>query len=317
MTNETTASPRTSIVVCTHNRSTLLAEALDAIRAVEEPPGGVEIVVVDNRSSDDTRQVADEVAHRDDRIRVVTENELGLSAARNRGIAECVGDFVIFVDDDAFPAPTWLVSLVAVLAEDNVFAAGGGIIPRFTSDPPAWLDERFLPYLSAWDLGDEPLDLKYNEYPRGANIGFRRAAFERWGGFDIRLGRRGSSLRSCEEIEVCLRIERGGGRIRYVPNATVEHLTDGSRISDQWLSDRFGAQGRSEAIVDWMHAGFKGLRRGLTRMKRYAGTTSGHELLDRCQKRAYQAYRLRAALCPLTIPRRPRDPSQAPWLPFA
>ena len=60
--------------------------------------------------------------------------------------------------------------------------------------------------------------LRYNELPRGANMAFRRASFADYGDFLEQLGRKGDSLRSCEEIEYCLRLERGGEAIVYLPS---------------------------------------------------------------------------------------------------
>ena len=98
-----------SVVVCTRDRSALLAEACATILEVEAPSGGWELVIIDNASTDDTRQVADSVRNlAPDLVRVVAEPTVGLSAARNRGIAEARGAVVAFIDDDAFPDRGWL-----------------------------------------------------------------------------------------------------------------------------------------------------------------------------------------------------------------
>lgn len=251
-----------TVVVCTRNRGGELAIALAAI--VEH--GGRapwELVVVDNASTDDTAAVARGFAERHpDRVRVAVEPTLGLSAARDCGVRLARGEVVVFVDDDAEPRPGWLDAYREALRAPGVLAAGGPVEPVYSGPLPAWLDARFLPYLSAWDRGPEPHDLAYNELPRGTNMAFRREAFALVGGFDRRLGRSGRSLRSCEETELGLRLERCGARVVYVPGAGVRHRVDASRLTPRWMAARFGAQGFSEAIVDWKHFGWAGTRRG-------------------------------------------------------
>ncbi|MEM7480149.1 MAG: glycosyltransferase [Acidobacteriota bacterium] len=308
-----------SVVVCTHNRSRLLAEACQAVLGVDYPADRWELVIIDNRSTDDTLTVAQGIAAEyPGRVRVVEEPAIGLSAARNRGIREAKGEIVAFLDDDAFPEPAWLGALVEALQRDRALAAGGPVEPRFEGDLPDWFAERYLPYLTVWDRGDEIHPLEYNEYPRGANIAFRRETFDRFGGFSTDLGRKGKSLRSCEEIELCLRIERSGGKILYVPEAGVEHLVSTERITPHWLIARFAAQGRSEAIIDWQHGGFRGLRKGLGQALRNALGGFVHRkrdgrLLGRCHRGALWGYLDGMLRAVFTVRRyRPLEPA-ADW----
>lgn len=313
----TETGPRLTVVVCTRNRSTLLGDACAALLEVEPPRGGWEVVIVDNGSTDDTPEVAAEVRSRaPELVRVVEEPVVGLSAARNRGVAEARGELIAFLDDDAFPAPQWLVALAAAFEnEEAVACAGGPVEPLLDGELPVWFTGRFLPYLTVWDLGSKVIDLRYNEYPRGANISFRASAFERFGGFSPRLGRTGRSLLSCEEIELCLRLERGGLRTVYVPEARVRHTTPVDRLTPAWMERRFAAQGRSEAIIDWAHGGLQGLARGLGAHRRHAREAAGDrdavgDLFARCQRRALRGYLAGVVTAPLTVPRyRPTDPA--------
>jgi len=314
--------PALSVVVCTRNRSSLLGDACAALLDVEPPDGGWEVVIVDNGSTDDTPEVAAAVRSRaPELVRIVREPTVGLSAARNRGVAEARGELIAFLDDDAFPASRWLVALERAFDDDTVACAGGPVEPLLDGDLPAWFTGRFLPYLTVWDLGPKPIDLRYNEYPRGANISFRASAFERFGGFSTRLGRTGRSLLSCEEIELCLRLERGGLRTLYVPDARILHTTPVDRLTPEWMEQRFGAQGRSEAIVDWGHGGLRGLAGGLRAHRRHVREAASDrdavgELFARCQRRALRGYLMGAATAPLTVPRyRPPDPAVtlSPW----
>jgi glycosyltransferase involved in cell wall biosynthesis len=306
--------PFASVVVCTQNRSRLLAEACAAALAVDYRPERWELVIVDNRSTDDTLAVAREVAAaHPGRVRVVEEPEIGLSAARNRGVAEAGGEVIAFLDDDAYPEPRWLATLAEALTAGGALAAGGPVEPLYAGSLPPWFVDRYLPYLTVWDRGPEPHDLAYNEYPRGANVAFHRRAFQRYGGFSTRLGRKGTSLLSCEETELCLRIERGGDRVVYVPAARVRHRVAADRITRRWLIDRFAAQGRSEAIVDRRHWGLAGLARGLRqgvgnvlsshRARRDAPDPEAATLLHHCHRATLRGYLRSTLTAPLTLRR--------------
>ena len=297
-----------TVVVCTRERGRSLEETVRSLMR-QEAPFEWEVVIVDNGSRDDSLELARRLEREwTPRLRLVEESTLGLSAARNRGVLVARSERIVFLDDDALPEDGWLEALVAALDEPGVFAAGGPIDPLFSGERPAWLESRYLPYLSAWDRGPEAHDLFYNELPRGTNMAFRRAAFERFGLFSRHLGRRGRSLLSCEETEFGLRLERGGARICYAPAARVLHRIETARLSENFLVARFAAQGRSEAIVDWMHGGWAALRTGLRRAEERVARSRAEEgasgeLHLRCQQASAGAYRKEIPAALLWVPR--------------
>ncbi len=288
------AAPAATVVVCTRNRSRALEGACRAVLGLPAPFAW-ELLLVDNASTDDTLEVARALATGDPRVRVAVEPVLGLSAARNLGVRLARSALVVFLDDDAEPQPGWFEAWEAAFADPEVAAAGGPVDPEWAGALPDWVGPEFLPYLSVWDRGPEAHDLVYNELPRGANVAFRRAALERYGDFDPRLGRCGRSLRSCEEIELCLRLERGGERIRYAPGARVRHRVETDRLTPTWMLKRFAAQGFSEAIVDWKHGGLGALVAGDRRLAaataHHAGTSGEGSLFVACHAAAHRAYR--------------------------
>ena len=169
---------------------------------------------------------------------------------------------------------------------------------------------RLLGYLSAWNRGSVEVECTWNEYPRGTNIAFRREAFERFGAFDPELGRAGGSLLSGEEIELCLRIERGGGKIVYVPQSRVRHAVGAERLTPDWMLARVEAGGYGQAIIEWRHHGWLGLARGLARHGRNAlssvratGGRQSDALFARCQRRGLVGYSIGAARAVRTLAR--------------
>ena len=292
--------------------------------AVDFNPNRWEMLIVDNSSTDDTADVARSVAESHPRrVRVIVEKEIGLSAARNAGIAATTAPFIAFIDDDAFPEPGWLTGIMEGFRRPEVMCVGGPVAPIIDGDLPSWFSGRFLPYLSVWDLGDAEIDLTYNEYPRGANIAYRRSGLDLVGGFSVHLGRKGTNLLSCEEIELCLRLERAGFVVLYQPGARVRHLTPVGRMTTDWLYARFFAQGRSEAIVNWMHGGLEGVRVGLLAARRCAaeGVRSRLQVgrvFANCHRYTVRGY-YRGLIDILRVPRyQPpmEDADLKPWMPF-
>jgi len=313
-----------SVVVCTRNRSAALAGALDAILAIDYDPHRWEMLIVDNSSTDDTAEIARSVAEsHSGRVRVVVEEQIGLSAARNAGVAATDAPIVAFIDDDAFPEPGWLTAILRGFRRPDVMCVGGPVAPLIEGELPLWFRGRFLPYLTVWDLGDEEIELHYNEYPRGANIAYRRSGLDLVGGFSVHLGRKGSNLLSCEEIELCLRLERAGFAILYQPAARVRHLTPVGRMTPEWLHARFAAQGRSEAIVNWMHGGWSGLKIGLRTVRLHAEDARRNRaqvgaIFADCHRHTVRGY-YRGMLDIVRVPRYhpPSDEvTLTPWTPF-
>ncbi len=315
--------PAATVAICSANRCALLAETL-AVLLPQVDPRRAEILVVDNGSSDDTPRLLAETAasaasggRPPGFFRAVREARAGLSAARNRAVREARGELLAFLDDDALPQPGWLEAYFEAFRTPRVGAAGGPVEPIFDGALPAWLDARFLPYLSAWDRGPEVVPLRYNELPRGANMAFRRATFAIYGDFFEQLGRKGASLRSCEEIEYCLRLERGGEEILYLPAAGVRHHVATQRLSVAWMEARFAAQGFSEAILDWRHAGARGLRVGLGRVARLdcnPDRDPGGDVMARCLLHTRRGYRRGALYALFWVARYqpPAAPGEAP-----
>ena len=312
-----------SVVVCTRNRSEVLKESSAALWRMDYPPDRWEVLIVDNHSSDDTLTVARDIASmHPGRVQVIEERELGISVSRNAGIQRARGEVIAFLDDDSFPEPGWLSALVEVLTrEPEALVVGGPVEPWFAGELPSWFGERFHVYVTAWDKGPEVRKLTYNDYPRGANMAFRREVFARFGNFNAHLGYKGTGLMACDETELCLRVERSGGRILYVPRARVRHLTAASRITPAWLARRFQGQAHSEAILEWRHSGWLGLYRGWRQFARNARATvrqrhrsAEDKILARCTGRALLGYTLGLLRAPLTI-RRYRPPvGTAEWL---
>src|SRR5262249_15103786 len=120
-----------TVILCTYNRCQSLAKALESI-AVSTMPQSLawEVVVVDNNSNDQTRQVIETFCGtHPGRFLYVFESRQGLSAARNAGIREAAGEIVAFMDDAVIVHPTWLQALTEPLHSGEWAGSGGPVRP--------------------------------------------------------------------------------------------------------------------------------------------------------------------------------------------
>ena len=241
---------KASVVVCTRNRGAALAECLRSLAGQALVARGLEVVVVDNGSTDGTAQLLAAWAAEAGERTVVTEPVAGLSRARNRGIEASRGDVVLFLDDDAFAPRGWVAAHLAAYADrPEVVAVGGPVVLTWPDGRPAWLAPRLEHWFSALDLGDTAMEFPRGHGPHGTNMSVRRAALIDAGGFSPRLGRRGRSLLSSEERDLFERVWARGGHIRYEPAALILHRMLAERITRRWLLRRGWAQGRSNARI--------------------------------------------------------------------
>jgi glycosyltransferase involved in cell wall biosynthesis len=239
-----------TVVICTHNRADLVERSVDAALAQTRALGG-EVVVVDNASTDDTPAVLGRLcARHDDGLRAVHEPRLGLSVARNRGLAEARAGVVAYLDDDAVPRPGWADALLAPYADPRVVAVGGRIVLRFPGEPPAWLSRELHSALSAYDAGGAPRPIRYGEatYPFGANISFRASAARDAGGFSATVGPLGRHQLVHDETDLCYRLEHAGGVVWYAPDAVVDHHVVPERLTPHWMLRRHWTGGQSAAV---------------------------------------------------------------------
>ena len=255
-----------SVILCTFNRCRLLQAALESAVASRMPPGtGWEVLVVDNNSKDQTREVVEDFSRRyPGRFRYLFEGRPGKSYALNTGIAAAKGDVLAFMDDDVTVDPEWLQSLVEPLRGGKLAGTGGRVVPRWTTDPPAWLASAGWTIsgpLVSFDLGDQGGTLE--ESPVGTNMAFPRRAFEQYGGFRVDLGPSPHNEIRNEDSEFARRLLRAGERLCYVPAAVVYHPVTEDRLTKRYFLAWWFDKGRSEIRESGIPPGAGWMIRGI------------------------------------------------------
>ena len=236
-----------TVILCTYNRCEDLNVALQSI-ATSQMANSVswEILVVDNNSTDQTRNVVERFFRSYPGLfRYIFEPQPGKSYALNTGIANARGGVLAFVDDDVTVEPTWLQNLTAPLLHDAELAGvGGRVLPAQKFTPPPWLPDSFDGVIFAgFDLGDNVTELDHAPY--GANMAFRKSAFQKHGGFRIDLGPTPNSQIRNEDTEFGRRLLAAGERLRYEPSAVVYHPIPDGRITQEYFFDWWFDYGRA------------------------------------------------------------------------
>lgn len=245
-----------SLIICTYNRHELLRQTLESIAQLAVPAElGWEVLVVDNNSTDMTRQVAEEFVHRVP-FRYIFEPRQGKTRALNRALLESHGELLCFTDDDVQLADNWLSAFVeAARLHPEAGWFGGPIEPWWPITRPKWLHDESLPALSAfvivYDLGEQyrwygPKD----DPPAGPSMAVRRTTFERIGGYREDLGPIGNVKGTCDDSELTLRaLAQGIGGV-YVPQARCRHYVQADRLR-AWDFLRYGVgKGANQARMD-------------------------------------------------------------------
>jgi glycosyltransferase involved in cell wall biosynthesis len=242
--------PKLSVILCTYNRCQSLRKALDSLAISSIPDAvGWEVIVVDNNSSDCTREVIHDFCRQSPgRIHYLFEPQQGKSFALNRGISEARGEILAFMDDDVTVEPTWLNNLTDALRNDKWAGVGGRIVLEWPEPVPEWFatEGPFVRHaFPGFDQGQDTKDLVGP--PLGTNMAFRKEVFKKHGGFRTDLGPNpGNEIRG-EDTEFGRRVIAAGERLGYEPSAVVHHPVPGDRIDKHFLLKWRYDYGRGDA----------------------------------------------------------------------
>lgn len=243
-----------TVVICTFNRALFLEKAIRSLLRQTISKSEFMLIVVDNNSSDLTRQVVESFSDNDLEIKYVFESRQGISFARNRGAKESKTDYFLYLDDDAEAASDWLESFDLFQREnkDKFSCIAGHVSLNWAGGcKPSWYPEQYEPLLSGFDLGNVPRQMTKKNYLLTVNVALNRNDFWAIGGFREDLGRIGTSLISGEDVDLLHRFLDTGFRAIYLPEMKVTHMVTKERQTKSWLRKRLFWDGATQPYLDF------------------------------------------------------------------
>jgi glycosyltransferase involved in cell wall biosynthesis len=224
-----------SIIICTHNRASLLRQALLSLYEMDVPEDcAAELIVADNASTDDTSSVIDEFSGRNKfHFKHIFESRLGKTFALNKAICSSSGDVIALIDDDHIISNGYLKAVCKAVQESpscNIFC--GRVFPDWDGTEPQWVHDNdrypIRPFpVPCFDLGHAETEIEIERdgmfIPGAGNLVIRKELFQRIGYFSEQFGPRGHNLSGGEDIEFLRRALIKGERILYVPDILQHH----------------------------------------------------------------------------------------------
>lgn len=243
-----------SVIIPTKNRSRRVADLLDSLNQQEKVPFEWEVIVVDNDSSDDTKEVAEQrIKSLPINIQYVLEKNFGLHSGRHRGAQEARGKYLGYLDDDMILAPTWLKG-VSMLMDGTADAVVGKILPKWETDPPDWLISMIqggiFGYLGILDLGDTVQEVNPLLVFGGNAFLPREMVFDLGGYHPDGVPNDLLRFRGDGETAFMMKFRERGYKSYYEPSATAYHIIDPGRMTIEYLCKRAYNQGISNSFTE-------------------------------------------------------------------
>ncbi|MCF6150676.1 MAG: glycosyltransferase [Candidatus Kuenenia sp.] len=243
---------KASIIIPTRNRSKWITSAIQSFVEQDFPASRCEIIVVDNGSTDNTREIAEQAASLNkNNIRYIYEPEPGLLSGRHRGASEAKGDILVFVDDDIEAVNGWLSAIMAEFEDESVHMVGGTSLPMYDIDPPKWIDkycswkedQLTCGSLSLLNKGNERMEIE-PVFVWGLNFAIRRKTLFELGGFHPdNIPKHLQHFQGDGETGLALKVKEKGLKALYTPGAKVYHYIPRERLTVTYFENRFFYQG--------------------------------------------------------------------------
>lgn len=198
-----------TVVVCTYNRAEMLEKCLASL-VVQESAIPFEIVVVDNNSVDQTKNIVDAMSLKHSGIRYMFEPRQGLSFARNCGASVATGVYLAYIDDDVTLPSDWMAKAQAIIGCHEPDLFGGPANAFLPTDAPQWFKPE---YGRRGDMGETGWITK--GYIIGCNFFIKKTLLEAYGGFDTRLGMKGNQIGYHEETALVRRAFSEGRKVYF------------------------------------------------------------------------------------------------------
>ncbi len=248
-----------SVIICSRNRAHEIINCLPGLAEQARNFPDVELIVVDNGSTDNTREVVNQSAgNLQYPFIYVYEPVPGLCQARNRGRKEARGSVLAYMDDDAIVKEGWLERLRQHFLENKSDCLGGKVSIELGGELPFKFEKNMHWFFMASNLGEEPRVLPNPAHPIGCNMAFTTKVFDAVNGFNTDLKLYG------DETDFFRRVHEKGFRVYYDPRVEVSQFIPKERLTKEELMEKSYKWGSGAATL-WLLAN-KGIFKRISRM---------------------------------------------------
>ncbi len=211
-----------SIAVCTRNRSSMLADCINSLLNQNVDSESFEILIIDNNSTDNTKEVATKFCKNHNNIKYFFEETTGYSAPRNCGWKNASGKIVAYIDDDEIAAPNWIESILATFQiEEKPDIIGGICEVKYDKIPPEWFTDSMGGTNRTRPKG--LLNHRTDFYLGCGNIAFKKEILEILSGFSNNFDMKDGFLMMGEDTDICQRAKNVRFKLYYNPEIIIYH----------------------------------------------------------------------------------------------
>ena len=241
-------SPEISVVICTHNRSLLLADCINSLLNQNINSENFEILIVDNNSTDNTKDVIAEFCEKHNNIKYLFEQTAGYSAPRNCGWKNASGKIIAYIDDDEIAAPNWIESVLNTFQiEEKPDIIGGIYEVKYDETPPDW----FTDSMGGTNKNRQKglLNQRADCYFAGGNIAFKKEVLEKLNGFSGDFDMKDGFLMMGEDTDICQRAKNAGFKLYYNPGIAIYHRMNRSNYDIEKRKERTKKMGMTVRFI--------------------------------------------------------------------
>jgi glycosyltransferase involved in cell wall biosynthesis len=246
-----------SVIVCCYNSRERLPATLQHLLNQQVPfEFAWEIIVVDNASSDQTREIAlsfKSLFEEKCAFSVVSEAVPGLTNARKTGINQARFDHILFCDDDNWLCERYMWECFSAIQKDpQIGACGGRGIPVFETEEPVWFNDFQRPFAVGKAAARTGFLEQKSGFITGAGMFLNRKAWNNLieAGFESILSdRKGNDLSSGGDLEICFALRLAGYQIYYLDEVYFEHYIPKERLSIRYLTRLHEGIGKSNVLL--------------------------------------------------------------------
>lgn len=243
---------RISVIIPTYNRAEMLVMTIESFVGQKYPKDKYEIIIADNNSSDNTRDVVTEwQAKSAVLIKYVYEKRQGVHYARNTAAKSSKGEILYYTDDDMIADKNLLKNLVKVFTGgQNVASATGKVLPKWEVDPPKWiLKYCYNGRLSLNDLGEDLIIAPFDIGVYSCHQAVLREVFFACGGFNPE--NTAGEWIGDGETGLNIKIKELGYKFAYVGNSIIYHIIPAERLTQKYINKRIANQGNCDSYTEY------------------------------------------------------------------